>query len=46
MELEDLAFQHSDMEVYRSLVKKMDSEKKEMEAYITEVIHILENESE
>ena len=44
VELEDLAFQHSDLEAYTSLVEKMDSEKKEMEAYISEVIHILEKE--
>ena len=44
VELEDLAFQHSDLEAYRSLVRKMDSEKREMEEYISEVIHVLEKE--
>lgn len=44
VELEDLAFQHSDLEAHCSLVKKMDSEKKEMEEYISEVIYILESE--
>ena len=44
VELEDLAFRYSDLEAYRSLVEKIDSEKEEMEHYITEVIHILEQE--
>ena len=44
VELEDLAFQHSDLEAYTSLVEKMDSEKKEMEEYISDVIQILETE--
>ena len=44
VELEDLAFRYSDLEAYRSLVEKMDSEKTEMEQYIDEVIHILEEE--
>jgi len=44
VELEDLAFQHSDTEAYRSLVEKMDSEKKEMNQYISEVIQILKRE--
>ncbi len=44
VELEDLAFRYSDLEAYRSLVEKMDSEKTEMEKYIDEVIHILEEE--
>ncbi len=44
VELEDLAFQHSDSEAYYSLMKQIDSEKKDMEKYIAEVIHILEKE--
>ena len=44
VELEDLAFQHSDTEAYCSLVEKMDSEKKEMNQYISEVIQILKRE--
>lgn len=44
VELEDLAFCHSDREAYHSLVEKMDSEKKEMEIYISEVIRILQKE--
>ena len=44
VELEDLAFQHSDKEAWFSLVEKMDSEKKDMEKYIADVIGILETE--
>ncbi len=44
VELEDLAFYHSDGEAYRSLTEKMDSEKQEMDQYISEVIGILKKE--
>ncbi|MDE0119288.1 MAG: bifunctional (p)ppGpp synthetase/guanosine-3',5'-bis(diphosphate) 3'-pyrophosphohydrolase [Bdellovibrionales bacterium] len=44
VELEDLAFQHSDSEAYYSLMKQIDSEKKDMQKYIAEVLHILEKE--
>ena len=44
VELEDLAFKHSDSEAYHSLVEKMDSEKADMEKYISEVIHVLKKE--
>ncbi len=44
VELEDLAFQHSDREAWSSLVEKMDSEKKDMEKYISDVIRMLSAE--
>ena len=44
VELEDLAFKHSDPEAFHSLEKKMDSEKQEMEKYIAEVIGALQKE--
>ena len=44
VELEDLAFKHSDLEAYQSVVKGMDSEKEEMEKYIADVIRILKKE--
>ena len=44
VELEDLAFEHSDKEAFSSLVQQMDSEKKERESYIAEVIPVLKKE--
>ena len=44
VELEDLAFEHSDKEAFLSLLKQMDSEKQEREAYIAEVIPVLKKE--
>ena len=44
VELEDLAFRHSDFEAYSSLVEKMTSEKKDMEKYIAGVIRVLKGE--
>ena len=44
VELEDLAFEHSDKEAFSVLLKQIDSEKKEREAYIAEVIPVLEKE--
>lgn len=44
VELEDLAFRHSDSETYSSLLKKMDSEKKDMQKYIDDVIGILKGQ--
>ena len=44
VELEDLAFEHSDKEAFLALVQHMVSEKKEREAYIAEVIPLLQEE--
>ena len=44
VELEDLAFEHSDKEAFLSLVQQKASEKKERTTYIAEMIPILEKE--
>ena len=44
VELEDLAFERSDQEAFSNLLQQMDSEKKEREAYIDEVIPHLKKE--
>ena len=44
VELEDLAFQYTNPEGHKALIKKMDSEKTDRETYIKYIINILKTE--